>query len=84
MLEGTQQGAVGLDGLHHEGHLVGVGVQLNHGPSAQVPAAGEVEVAQAVLPEGAQPLAVAAQNRENLVLKAGRALGVGEGGAQFQ
>ena len=81
---GEAQGAVGLDGLHHEGHLVGVGVQLNHGPSALVPAAGEVEVAQAVLPEGAQPLAVAAQNRENLVLKAGRALGVGEGGAQFQ
>jgi len=45
---------------------------------------GEVEVAQAVLPEGAQPLAIAAQDGENLVLKAGRALGVGEGGAQFQ
>ena len=72
------QRAVGPYGVHHEAHLVGVGVQLHHGPVAGMALAIHIQIAQAVLPYIQIVRRIASGHLQYLVLKAGHAVGVGE------
>ena len=63
------QGAVGLDGMDHHAHLVGVGVQHDDGAVAGVFLAADIEIAQAVLLQGAEMAGVFTGHSHHFVLK---------------